>query len=186
MIRVGTPTLATALLLCATQALAQLPPRKDNYLRSIDQCNRADLTTLDARINGCTLLIESRYATTTALAIAYNNRGNAYLAKGDFDHAIHDYDQSARLDRTYAKPLNNRGVAHLKKGELDLAIEAFDEAIRLDPDYGNAYVVCQPGRSLPQEGQPCPRGTGLRKRHSPQSRPAFRLAWPLLGTGHPG
>ena len=80
------------------------------------------------------------YGTTAAQAIAYNNRGNAYIAKGEFDRAIEDFDRSIKLDRTYIKPLNNRGVAYMKKGEHELAIEAFDEVIRLDPNYVNAFA----------------------------------------------
>ena len=37
---------------------------------------------------------------------------------------IQDFDQSIRLNPTYAKPFNNRGVAYLKKGEYDLAINS--------------------------------------------------------------
>jgi len=74
------------------------------------------------------------------LAIAYNKRGNAYTAKGDYNRAIQDFDQSIKLNPTYIKPLNNRGVAYLRKGEYDLAIEAFDEAITLNPNYGEAFA----------------------------------------------
>src|SRR5688572_2246473 len=139
MIRTWTAAFALALLLLAASAAAQTA-KKGNYLGNIELCNRMDRTALDARIGGCTVLIDAGYGTTAALAIAFNNRGNAYIAKGDFDRAIQDFDKSIRLDRTYTKPLNNRGVAYMKRGEHDLAIEAFDEAIRLNPDYGNAFA----------------------------------------------
>ncbi len=74
------------------------------------------------------------------LAIAHNNRGNAYTAKGDFDRAIHDFDQSIKLDPTYAKPFNNRGAAYLRKGEYDLALKSLDQAIKLNPNNGRAFV----------------------------------------------
>jgi tetratricopeptide (TPR) repeat protein len=139
MTRTRLAALAFALPLLVTPAAAQ-DAKDDGYLKNIELCNRMDRTALDARIGGCTMLIEAGYGTTTALAIAYNNRGNAYVAKGDFDRAIQDFERSITLDPTYIKPRNNRGVAHMKKGEHDLAIAAFDEAIRLNPNYGGAFA----------------------------------------------
>lgn len=139
MIRTRRAALAVALLLFAAPAAAQ-SPKKDGYLVNIQMCNRMDRTALEARISGCTALIDAAYGSTAALAIAYNNRGNAYIAKGDFDRAIQDFNRSLNLDRTYAKPLNNRGVAYMRKGEHDLAIEAFDAAIKLNPGYGTAFA----------------------------------------------
>jgi tetratricopeptide (TPR) repeat protein len=128
------------LLLLGSPALAQNPKPKDKYLRNVELCNVLDRTSLEARINGCTALIEAGQGTTTALAIAYNNRGNAYTAKRDYGRAIQDFDQSIKLNPTYTKPFNNRGVAYSKKGEYDLAIKAFDEAIRLNGSYGEAFA----------------------------------------------
>ena len=131
---------AFALLLLGSLAAAQ-SPKKSDYLGNVALCNGSDRTTsLAARIDGCTALIDSGQATTTALAIAHNNRGNAYTAKGDLDRAIPDFDQSIKLDPAYAKPFNNRGAAYLRKGEYDLALTAFDQAIKLNPNYGRAFV----------------------------------------------
>jgi len=113
---------------------------KDSYLSNIELCNGTGTTSLDARIGACTTFIQARPDSTAALAIAYNNRGNAYTAKGDYDSAISDFDQSIALNPTYAKAFNNRGVAHLRRREYELAIEAFDDAIKLDPGYGAAFV----------------------------------------------
>jgi tetratricopeptide (TPR) repeat protein len=115
-------------------------PGKDDYLKSIELCNGASGIPLDARIDGCTAIIHDGQRSTHALTVAHNNRGNAYAAKGDYDRAIQDFDQSIRLNGSYAKPFNNRGVAYLKKGEYDLAIEAFGEAIKRNPDYGEAFA----------------------------------------------
>jgi tetratricopeptide (TPR) repeat protein len=109
----------------------------ERYFRNIELCNG---TSLEARISGCTSLIDARQGTTTTLAIAYNNRGNAYTAKSDYDRAIQDFDQSIKLNPAYIKPLNNRGVAYSRKGEYDLAIEAFNEAIALNPNYSEAFA----------------------------------------------
>ena len=119
---------AFALLLLGSLAAAQ-NPQKSDYLRGVELCNGSDRTSLATRINGCTALIDSGQGTTTARAIAHNNRGNAYTAKGDLDRAILDFDQSIKLDPTYAKPFNNRGAVYLRKGEYDLALKSLDQAI---------------------------------------------------------
>src|SRR6185437_204685 len=129
------------LLLLGSSAEAQKAKPGDNYLKNIEACNGVDRTPFEARITGCTALIdEHRVTTPTTLAIAYNNRGNAYAATLDYDRAIEDFDQSIKLNPTYTKPFNNSGVAYLKKGEYDLAIKAFDQAIRLNPSYGEAFA----------------------------------------------
>ncbi|WP_454617294.1 tetratricopeptide repeat protein [Bradyrhizobium cenepequi] len=114
--------------------------KKGSYLTDIALCNGTDHASLEARVDGCTALIASGHGKTTALAIAYNNRGNAYAAKGDYGRAIQDFDQSIKLNPTYVRAFNNRGVAYLKKGEYDLAIKALDGAIQLNPSYGSAFA----------------------------------------------
>src|SRR5689334_8049007 len=128
------------LLLLGSPAGAQDSKPKGDYLKNVELCNGGGRTPPEARIEGCTALIHAVQGTATALPIAYNNRGNAYAAKGDYDRAIRDFDQSIELNQTYTKPFNNRGVAYLRKGEYDVAIKAFDEAIKLKPDYGEAFA----------------------------------------------
>ena len=41
-------------------------------------------------------------------AEAFNNRGNAYSAKGDYDRAIRDYDQAIRLNPDNALAISMR------------------------------------------------------------------------------
>ena len=109
-------------------------------LKNIELCNGVDRTSSDIHIDGCTSLINSGKQTTQTLVIAYNNRGNAYTGKGEYDRAIQDYDQSIKLNPNYARAFNNRGVAYQKKGEYDRAIKDFDESIRLKPDYDDAFA----------------------------------------------
>jgi tetratricopeptide (TPR) repeat protein len=118
---------------------AQQSEQRANH-KNIGLCNGSGPTSLATRITGCTALIDSGEGTTNALAIAHNNRGNAYAAQGDNDRAIEDFDQSIKLDPTNAKPFNNRGVAYLRKGEYDLAIKDLDEAIGLNRNYGGAFA----------------------------------------------
>jgi Lipoprotein NlpI, contains TPR repeats len=127
------------LLLLGSPAAAQDPTPKNSVLENIALCNGIDRTSPEPQIDGCTAVIDSGEHTPAA-AIAYNNRGDAYTAKADYDRAVQDFDQSIKLNPTNAKPFNNSGVAYLKKGEYDLAIKNLDEAIRLNPNYAKAFV----------------------------------------------
>ena len=127
------------LLLVGASAAAQIPKAKNNLLENLALCNGIDRTSPELQINGCTAVIEFGRARAAA-AMAYNNRGDAYTEKGDYDRAVQDFDQSIKLNPTNAKPFNNRGVAYLKKGEYDLAIKNLEEAIRLDPNYVKAFI----------------------------------------------
>src|SRR5262249_37259280 len=67
-------------------------------------------------------------------ARAYNNRGLAYLAKGNYDRAVADFSESIRLNPDDATYYNNRGIAYEGKQDYDRAIAAFTEAIKLRPN----------------------------------------------------
>jgi tetratricopeptide (TPR) repeat protein len=133
VVRIGAAVLM--LLMLGTLAAAQSLTHKN-----VELCNGVDRSSPDRQIMGCTALIDSGSATAKSRAIAYNNRGNAYIAKGDYDRAVLDYDESIKLNSDYARAFNNRGVAYQKKGEYDRAIKDFDEAIRLNPDNASAFV----------------------------------------------
>ena len=46
------------------------------------------------------------------LALAYNNRGDAYRDLGRYQKAIQDYNEAIRLDPQLALAYNNRGDAY--------------------------------------------------------------------------
>src|SRR5258706_13189970 len=92
------------LLSGVTTATAQSPP---------GACFSTDAnTSLDLRINACTGLIESKGLSPDRLAVAFQNRGSAYVAKGDTDRAIQDFDQAIKLDPKYANAFNSPGTAN--------------------------------------------------------------------------
>jgi tetratricopeptide (TPR) repeat protein len=72
-------------------------------------------------------------------AEAYNDRGNAYYNKGEYDRAIADLNEAIRLDPNFVWAYNNRGNAYYNKGDIDRAIADYSEAMRLDPNYAWAY-----------------------------------------------
>lgn len=124
-----------ALIWLVTWAAAQT-----SNLSNVDLCNGRNRTSAEPQIIGCTALIKSDISNPHVLAIAYNNRGNAYNAEGKYELAIQDYDESIKLNPDYAKPFNNRGVAYRKKGDYDRAVADFDAAIKIDPNYADAFA----------------------------------------------
>jgi tetratricopeptide (TPR) repeat protein len=93
---------------------------------------------LDLRISGCTTAIQTGPQSPDILATAFNNRGEAYLAKHDFDRAIEDLNSSTSLNSNDVSPLINRGVAYFEKHEYDRAMQDFNRAITLQPDHAGA------------------------------------------------
>ena len=88
-------------------------------------------------------------------AVAYFNRGTAYLYQGiedlaseKFEHAIEafievvaDYDEAIRLDPEYADAYGSRGVAFVYLEKYERAIEDYTEAIRIEPQTAELYAA---------------------------------------------
>jgi membrane associated rhomboid family serine protease len=92
----------------------------------------------DTQIGSCTALIQSSQDRARDRAFAYNNRGNAWLAKGDNDRAIADYSEAIRLDPKKAAYLNNRCWARAIAGrELPLAVTDCTEALGISGNDAN-------------------------------------------------
>jgi tetratricopeptide (TPR) repeat protein len=70
----------------------------------------------DAGIRACTNIINSGREKGRNLAIAYNNRGDAFWVKNDNDKAFADYDQAIKIDPKYATAYVNRGIIHRRLG----------------------------------------------------------------------
>lgn len=71
--------------------------------------------------------------------VANDERGKAYVKKGDYDRAIADFSTFIQIDPNRAETYNNRGVAYGAKGDLDRAIADFDMAIQLNPWLKSAH-----------------------------------------------
>jgi tetratricopeptide (TPR) repeat protein len=89
-------------------------------------------------IDLCNSALEKKLA-PSQLSAALMTRGNAYAGKGDWDHALRDYDESIKAEPTNADALTNRGNAHAHKHEIDKSTRDYDEAIRLNPKLHQAY-----------------------------------------------
>src|SRR6266705_2307942 len=86
-------------------------------------------TSLDIRIDSCTSVIQSGRLSKERLAIAFQNRGAAYIAKGDNDRAIQDYGQAIRLDPGNANALNGRCWLRAASGQLQAALADCNESL---------------------------------------------------------
>ena len=120
-------------------------------------------------VDYCTRAIDSGNLSNEGLGTTFNNRGNAYLGKGEYDLAIADYNQAIRLKPDYALAFSNRGNAYKAKDECDHAIRDYDQATLLDPDnshvYGHMRMACVLQTAINAALR------DLRKDHDPGSRP---------------
>ena len=73
------------------------------------------------------------------LALAYSNRGAAYLGLGKNDEVIRDCSEAIKLDPDLAMAYSNRAAAYLYLGKYDEGIRDCSEAIKLNPNLAQAY-----------------------------------------------
>jgi tetratricopeptide (TPR) repeat protein len=74
-------------------------------------------------------------------AAALNSRGNAFMAKGDLDHAMVEYDAALQIDPQYAPAIANRGGVKVAKGDFAQGIADATRAIELNPKLASAFLI---------------------------------------------
>jgi tetratricopeptide (TPR) repeat protein len=116
---------------CLTSALAASAAGQSQ--QHIDWCNGNDGVAVDVVISGCTAIIQSGEQSPRNLSTAFNNRGNAYYVKKDYDRAIADFSEAIRIDPKFAVAFYNRSAAYRDKGDGERSIDDYIQAIRLDP-----------------------------------------------------
>jgi tetratricopeptide (TPR) repeat protein len=85
-----------------------------------DLADCSQRTDVQLTIDGCTRVVSSGALHDALLAMALNNRANAYGTLAKYDLAIADYDTAIALDPDYAHGYFNRGATHLEAGRNDL------------------------------------------------------------------
>ena len=73
-------------------------------------------------------------------AAGFGRRAAAYVARGDYEHAIADYDQAIRLSPSDPQPVYDRAVARLLNRQPLLAVTDLDQALKLKPDFTPALL----------------------------------------------
>ena len=139
---------AWVIVLIAGVSLVAVPAGAQTA-QQIDRCVNSGNSTLDLRINSCTILIQSGKYSGKDLANAFTSRGVAYASKKDFDRAIADYTDAIRIDPNNLGAYNSRGFAYDNKRDFDHAISDLDQAIRLAPKLAAAYI----NRSIAYSGK---------------------------------
>jgi tetratricopeptide (TPR) repeat protein len=70
----------------------------------------------------------------------YLNRGGAYLSKGDYDHALADFNQAIKLQPDGVFAYVNRVAVYFAKQDFDRALADINQVIKLQPDFALAYL----------------------------------------------
>lgn len=95
-------------------------------------------------VPSCSALISSGQLNVSNKAIAYFNRGLAYLRQKNLDRAIADFDQAITLNPTLAEAYGNRGNAYFEKDEIGRAVADFSQVIFFAPkDLGGYSNRCR-------------------------------------------
>jgi Flp pilus assembly protein TadD len=79
------------------------------------------------------------------------NRGTLHARKGDYDSAIPDYSDAARLDPDDPHALIGRALVYCAQREFANAIQDFDAALRICP----ACPFGVTGRASASSGKEC-------------------------------
>lgn len=74
------------------------------------------------------------------LSLAYLNRGEIYLRKGEMEKAISDLDQAVALNPANAHAYNNRGIYYFRNQQNQKALAEYNKALAVNPHYFNAYL----------------------------------------------
>ncbi len=72
-------------------------------------------------------------------ALAYNNRGFAWIHLRNYVGALRDLDKAIHLNPKEAMFYDSRGSLNVKNGEFEKSISDYDKAISLDKNFATAY-----------------------------------------------
>src|SRR5579859_231899 len=87
----------------------------------------------EVAIDACTRAIQSKRYTGHVLARQYLSRGVERRAKEDYDSALADFAEAAKIDKKYADAFYNRCAVYNFRKEYDAAITECSQAIKLGP-----------------------------------------------------
>jgi tetratricopeptide (TPR) repeat protein len=109
------------------------------YPMHVERCSAGPEVDNDTVIASCTFVIRARNSTHLARAIAFNNRGERYLAVDDGDKALADFSQAVRSAPQYVEGYMNRGALYVSRQQYARAVVDYSDAIDLLPEDARAY-----------------------------------------------
>jgi len=74
------------------------------------------------------------------IPFVYNNRGNAFIAEGEYERAFADFNKAIELDPGYFMAYYNRGNFCLGEKKYEQALAEYSKVIELNPKYIEAYI----------------------------------------------
>jgi tetratricopeptide (TPR) repeat protein len=99
----------------------------------IDKCvNRDGKSAPPAAVQACTELLDRKILEGHERFYLLVNRALAYVAQGDKQHALDDYNTAIKLAPKQPQPYYYRGV-FLAQTDIDTALRDFDAALSIDP-----------------------------------------------------
>ena len=120
-----------AVFIEATTAFAASAPPPETLRPTCDNTDGKALSS--ERIAACTQLLAAKQDQGRARAMLYVNRAWAYGLEKQWDKAIADYNEAAKIAPDFSVVYNEKGLARLKMGKPDEALLNYDKAIKLDP-----------------------------------------------------
>jgi Flp pilus assembly protein TadD len=84
-------------------------------------------------IQACTELLDRNILQGHERFYLFVNRAVAYIAQGDTQHALDDYNTAVKLAPKNAQPYYYRGVFYAAQTDVDAALRDFDTALSLNP-----------------------------------------------------
>ena len=82
--------------------------------------------------------------------------GKVYLAQGNFDAAIREFEESLKGQPNNAQVYNDLGVAWLEKGELNRSLDSLNKALQLDANLHDALfnrALCHEKLNRPEDAK---------------------------------
>jgi len=128
----------TTFMIQATMCDHQLAWEKHTV---IEAClNRDGKTAAPRAVQACTESLDQHILEGDNRFFLLASRAHAYVASGDWQHALDDYSAAIKLSPHNASLYYNRGIVLLARSDDDAALRDFDTAIGLDPKSVRALV----------------------------------------------